>query len=234
LSKNYKGLKGKVPCFEKPGFEAKPMLYAHSDLLELNCEAELKQVTAISRIKSLTSYPQLEHSKKSGDKPKFRVFNELEHFSQSLRLEGSANEQNCAAQWWKNEATWCGEIQRIQPFRKSKPTADYKITLSRSGKPIWQKKVDKSSPAEFLNTDDFAKQAEKMNMAIGNRSWGYFDLQEEVQFLSEKISEEESVVLAKFTHLSLRVLDADKGEQWQCHPLLGVYQNLKGDEYGDE
>ncbi len=234
LSKNYKGLKGKTPCFKKPGFEAKPLLYSHSDLLELNCEDELKQVTAISRIKSLTSYPLFDQPKKSGEKPKFRVFNELEHFSQSLRLEGSANEQNCAAQWWKNEVTWCGENQRIQPFRKSEPTADYKINLNRSGKPVWQKKVAKSSPAEFLNTDDFAKQPEKMNMAVGNRVWGYFDLQEEVQFLSEKIGEEESVVLSKFTHLSLRVLNTDNGDQWQCHQLLGVYQNLKGDEYGDE
>jgi CRISPR-associated endonuclease/helicase Cas3 len=234
MSKNYKGLKGKVPCFEKPGFEVKPLLYAHSDLLELNCEAELKQVTATSRIQSLTSYPLFEQPKKSGDKPKFRVFNELEHFSQYLRLEGSANEQNCAALWWKNEVTWCGEIQRIQPFRKSEPIADYRITFNRNGKPVWQKKVPKSSPAEFLNTDDFSKYAEKLNIASGNEVWGHFDLQEEVQFLSEKINENKCVVLAKFTHLSLRVLNADNGEQWQCHPVLGVYQNLKEDEYGDE
>ncbi|QDF67377.1 type I-F CRISPR-associated helicase Cas3 [Shewanella sp. SNU WT4] len=234
LSKNYKGLKGKSPCFEKPGFEAKPLLYAHRDLLELNCETELKQVTAISRIKTLTSSPHFEKPKQTGDKPKFLVFNELEHFSQSLRLEGSANEQNCAAQWWKNEATWCGEIQRIQPFRKSEPTADYKITFNRSGKPVWQKKVPKSSPAEFLNTDDFAKQPEEMNMAVGNRVWGNFDLKEEIRLLSERLSMVESTVLEKFTHLSLRILNADNGDQWQCHPVLGVYQNLKGDEYGVE
>jgi CRISPR-associated endonuclease/helicase Cas3 len=99
---------------------------------------------------------------------------------------------------------------------------------------VWQKKVPKSSPAEFLNTDDFSKYAEKLNIASGNEVWGHFDLQEEVQFLSEKINENKCVVLAKFTHLSLRVLNADNGEQWQCHPVLGVYQNLKEDEYGDE
>ncbi|OOF32727.1 type I-F CRISPR-associated helicase Cas3 [Salinivibrio costicola subsp. alcaliphilus] len=234
LSKNYKGLKGKAPCFEKPGFEAKPLLYACRDLLDLNCEAELKQVTAISRIKTLTSFPLFEQPKHTSDKPKFRVFNELEHFSQSLRLEGSANEQNCATQWWKNEATWCGEIQRIQPFRKYEPTADYKITFNRSGNPIWQKKVAKSSPAEFLNTDDFAKRPEKMNMGVGNKVWGNFDLKKEVRILSERLNMVESAVLEKFTHLSLRILNADIGEQWQCHPVLGVYQNLKGDEYGVE
>lgn len=96
------------------------------------------------------------------------------------------------------------------------------------------KKVAKSSPAEFINTDDFAKQPEKINMALGNNFWGNFDLKEEVGLLSERLNMVDSTVLEKFTHLSLRILNADNGDQWQCHPVLGVYQNLKGDEYGVE
>lgn len=234
LSKNYKGLKGKSPCFEKPGFEAKPLLYANSDLLELNCELEFRQITAISRIKSLTSYPQFEKPKSSNDKPRFKVFNELEHFSQGLRLDGGKNEQNSAAQWWKNEVTWCGEIQRLQPFRKSEPMSDYKLDFTRSGKAIWQKKISKTFPLEYHNTDDISCQSDRLSFGTGNTIWGSFDLKKEVHLLSECLNEEEAIVLAKFTHLSLRALDANKGEQWQSHPFLGVYQNLKRDEYGDE
>uniref|UniRef100_UPI00387F4873 type I-F CRISPR-associated helicase Cas3f n=2 Tax=Pseudoalteromonas mariniglutinosa TaxID=206042 RepID=UPI00387F4873 len=234
LSKNYKGLKGKSPCFERPGFEGKLLLYAHSDLHHLNSESDLKQINAISRIKSLTGYPDFEQPKKPEEKPKFKVFNELEHFSQSLRLDGSNNEKNYAAQWWNNQVTWCGEIQRIQPFRRSVPTADYKLVLNRNGKPVWQKKVAKSFPPEFSNTDDIARMSEELEVGAGNIIWGSFDLKEQVQTLSEQLNEEEALVLTKFTHLSLRVLDADKGEQWQCHPVLGVYQNLKKDEYSDK
>ena len=234
LSKNYKGLKGGAPSFEKPGFEGGSLLYSSADLHELNCKNDLMQVNAISRIKNLKQAPIFEPPKKNGDKPRFKVFNELEHFSQSLRLEGSNNQKNCASQWWLNNATWCGEIQRIQPFRQSKLNADYRITFNRSGKAVWQKKVPKTSPAEFVNTDDIASEPEKLVLGVGNKIWGDFDLKEAVKMLSERINEEEAQVLKKFTHLSLRVLDADKGEQWQCHPVLGVYQNVKRDEYGDE
>ena len=38
-------------------------------------------------------------------------------------------------------------------------------------------------------------------------------------------------VMKKFTHLSLRKLDENSAEQWQYHPVLGVYKVLKKDEY---
>lgn len=234
LSKNYKGLKGTTPSFEKPGFEGGSLFYSDTDLRKLNCENEIKQINAISRIRNLKRAPIFGPPLREGDKQSFTVFNDLEHFSQGLRLEGSNNQKNCASQWWLNNATWCGEIQRIQPFRKSEPTADYRITFNRTGKALWQKKEPKSSPVKFLNTDDIATESERLVMGSGNNIWGSFELKEEVKMLSERINEEETVVLNNFTYLSLRVLDTDKGEQWQCHPVLGIYQKLKKDEYGDE
>ena len=234
LSKNYKGVKGKSPCFEKPGFETsklfnKPLNYASTDLDQLLNKGELGVISSMARIQAPATLPLTKDSP-----PRFQTFNGLEHFSQTLRLEGSANEQNKAAQWWLNEVTWSGEIQRLQPFRQSAPNDDYKLTFTRSGKAIWQKKIAKTSPAEYENTSDIASQAENVTAGTGNLIWGAFNLKDEVSFLSNTLNQREDRILEKFTHLSLRVLDADVSEQWQCHPVLGIYENLKKDEcYND-
>jgi len=238
LSKNFKGLKGKSPCFEKPGFETnnlfnKPLFYADSDLSELIEEGELDEINAILRIKNLEEFPQLENSK-VGEAPKFKRFNELECFAQKLRLVGSANQLNHAAQWWSNEATWCGELQRLQPFRKSAANDDFKLVFTRTGKAVWQKKTLNTSPAVFENTTDIAQQTELVVIGQRNIAWGEFKLKEEVEKLSKTLNESEERVLAKFTHLSLRKLDENSAEQWQCHPMLGIYKILKKDGYNNE
>ncbi len=234
LSKNYKGLKGKSPCFEKPGFETNhlfsmPLNYSSTDLENLLNHGELYEINAISRIQAPS-----ELSLTNDGQPKFKTFNGLEHFSQTLRLEGSGKEKNSAAQWWLNEVTWCGEIQRLQPFRQSTPNDDYRIVFSRSGKEIWQKKIKRTSPPEYENTTDIAMQPENIKIGHGNSIWGAFSLKDEVNLLSKKLNEEENRVLEKFTHLSLRVLDANSSEQWQSHYALGVYKNLKKDEYSND
>ncbi len=239
LSKNFKGLKGKSPCFEKPGFETnslfnKPLFYADSDLSKLIEVGELDEINAILRIKNLEAFPQFEDSREVGGAPKFKRFNELEHFAQKLRLVGSANQLNHAAQWWNNESTWCGELQRLQPFRQSAPNDDFKLAFTRTGKAVWQKKTSRTFPPQYENTTDMARQVEKLVIGSGNVVWGDFNLKEEVAHLVNVLSESEERVLEKFTHLSLRKLDEDKSEQWQCHPMLGVYEILKKDEYSNE
>lgn len=239
LSKNFKGLKGKSPCFEKPGFETKiifnkPLIYADSDLSQLIEVGELDEINAMLRIKNLKAFPQLEDSKEVGGTPKFKRFNELEHFAQKLRLVGSVNQLNHAAQWWSNEATWCGELQRLQPFRQSTANDDFKLLFTRTGKAVWQKKTPKTSPPVFENTTDIAQQAEFLVMGQQNTFWGAFEVKDEVEKLAKTLNETEELVLAKFTHLSLRKLDENSAEQWQCHRMLGVYKLLKKDEYNNE
>jgi CRISPR-associated endonuclease/helicase Cas3 len=231
LSKNLKGLKGQTPCFEKPGFETnrlfnKALLYADSDLCELLEANEFDEINAIARIQTPTSLSLTEEKP-----PRFKSFNDLEHFAQSLRLVGNDKQPNHAAQWWNNEATWCGEIQRLQPFRQSTPNDDFRLKFTRTGKAIWQKKVPKASPPKFENTTDIADQSEKLVIGLGNVVWGEFNLEDEVACLVKALSENEDRVLEKFTHLSLRKLDENSSEQWQCHPMLGVYRILKKDEY---
>ncbi|MBN4082178.1 hypothetical protein JYT13_00030 [Mariprofundus ferrooxydans] len=178
LSMNFKGIKGLSPCFEKPGFETQKLRYASSELSKLVRKNEFDEINAIPRIKmpstlSLTKEPT----------PRFKSFNELEHLAQTLRLIGSNNENNHAAYWWNNDVTWCGELQRLQPFRKSGVNDDFNLMFTRTGKVVWQKKIAKISPAQYKNTTDIAQQAELVKCGAGNKFWGNFNLEDEINYL---------------------------------------------------
>jgi CRISPR-associated endonuclease/helicase Cas3 len=229
LSKNFKGLKGKTPSFEKPGFETKKLKYATTELNELVVNDEFVEINAIPRIKTPVTL-----SLTKENPPRFQSFNELEHFSQKLCLTGSNNENNHAAQWWNNEVTWCGELQRLQPFRRSVENDDFNLMVTRTEKAIWQKKIPKTLPVKYQNTTDIASQEESLALGAGVKFWGVFDLEYELNNLVELLGQSQDVVLRKFTHLSLRKLDDDSDRQWQFHTMLGVYNILKKDEYLDE
>ena len=228
LSKNFKGLKGLKLKFEKPGFETEKLQYASAELSDLIKENEFDDINAVPRIKM----PELTVNSFTTEKQqRFNSFNLLEHFSQILRLVGNNNEDDHAAQWWQNEVTWCGELQRLQPFRKSAPNDDYNLIFTRTGKTVWQKKIAKTSPIEYENTTDISHKPENLNIGAGNHFWGDFDLNEEIDKLVKRTGESEGLTLKKFTHLSLQQLKADSAEQWQCHPVLGLYKILKKDAY---
>jgi len=229
LSKNLKGIKGVSPSFEKPGFETKKLCYASVELSDLITEDEFDEVNAVARIKAPNTLALTK-----GNSPRFKSFNELEHFAQTMRLVGSKNEKDHAAQWWNNEVTWCGELQRLQPFRKSIANDDYNLMFTRTGKVIWQKKIAKTSPIQYQNTTDIAGQAEKVCLGVGNNFWGSFNLEEEIDQLVQQLVQSNEFVLRKFTHLSLRKLDENSAEQWQCHPKLGLYKILKKDAYKND
>lgn len=228
LSKNYKGLKGNTPCFEKPGFETNELQFVTNELGDL-CIAKEFEVNAIPRIQTPNSL-----SLTNSNPPRFQSFNELEHFSQKLRLIGSAKQHNHAAQWWNNAITWCGELQRLQPFRQSTSNDEFTLKFTRTDKAVWQKKVSNISPPHFENTTDIAKQAESLDFGMRNVFWGTFNLKDEIVALANLLSESEERVMAKFTHLSLRKLDGDSAQQWQSHPMLGVYKFLKKDKFKND
>lgn len=229
LSKNFKGLKGKFPCFEKPGFESVKLGYASRDLGELLELDEFDVINAIARIQTPNTLSLTEESP-----PRFKSFNGLEHVAQTLRLVGNVNQRDHAAQWWNNETTWCGELQKLQPFRNSSANDDFNLKYTRTGKAVWQKKVYQTSPSQFENTTDIAKHAEHLAIGSGNVVWGEFQLKNEIEKLVTSLSDSEERLMEKFTHLSLSKLDENSAEQWQCHPMLGVYKILKKDEYHNE
>ena len=228
LSQNYKGLKGLSPCFEKPGFESEKLKYASKKLDELIKADELAEINAIARIKT----PEITLT--CDTPPRFKSFNGLEHVAQKLRLEGSPNESNHASQWWQQEASWCGEIQRLQPFRYSPiPNEDYRLTFTRTKKTKWQKKQPKTYPPEYQNTSDITDKPEQIPLSENVTWWVQFDLQKDVNQLMEKLDRSEELVMKKFTHVSLKQLSKDSDLQWQHHTVMGIYQILKKDKYSD-
>ncbi len=232
ISKNLKGLKdlkGKKPCFEKPGFETKALRYSSSDLCDLIAADELDEINAIPRIKTPRKW-----STTTENPPRLKSFNGLEHLAQTIRLNGSPKDQNHASHWWQNKVTWSGELQSLQPFRKSQPSDDFRLVLTRTDKLQWQKKVEKTFPAKYEPTDDIEKKPENIKLSHGNVFWSQFDMQKEVSRMAEITKESEDVILRRFTHLSLRRLDKNTEVTWQNHPVLGVYQILKNDGYENE
>ncbi|XQW86314.1 type I-F CRISPR-associated helicase Cas3f [Thalassotalea piscium] len=231
LSKNFKGIKGLDIRFEKPGFETKKLSYSSADLTDLVSMNEFDEINAIARIK-MPELTSASITKK--DKPLFNSFNLLEHFAQILRLVGNEKESNHAAQWWLNSVTWCGELQRLQPFRQSTPNDEYNQMFTRTGKVIWQKKIAKTSPVEYEPTSDIVTESENIKFGVGNYIWGDFNLKESVESLATRSGESEELILKKFTSLSLRQLNKNSAEQWQCHPSLGLYKTLKKDAYEND
>ncbi len=227
LAKNYKGLKGKKPCFVNPGFESRQLSYASNDLSDLTKLSELQEPNSIPRIRAPSTWEVEAYDKQLH----FTSFNGLEHCAQIMRLFGSEKEKNHAAQWWQNEVSWCGELQSLQPFRKSEPTDDFRLSNARTGRLIWQKKEAKSFPVKYSPTSDIAKQAENIQMAKGNVFWSQFNWQKEVDKLKAFTKENDEDVMHKYTHLSLKRLKPDTSEQWQQHPVMGIYKTLTKDDY---
>lgn len=230
LSKNFKGLVGQSPSFEKPGFETNKLSYSSNDLVDLIANKELNEISAIARIEA----PKQALSLTKDVPPRFMSFNELEHLAQTLRLQGSVNEKNHAALWWQNPVSWCAELQRLQPFRQSTKNDDYSLILTRSGKAVWQKKISNTTPVKYENTSDISDFPNNVLLSAGNVFWGKFYLKEEVDSLMKLTDKNEEYIMKKFTHLSLRQLDENSDEQWQNHPNLGVYKTLKKDGYINE
>ena len=224
LEQNYKGAKGKTPCFEKPGFETGKMQYASSHLSELNIQKQLSAINAIPRVVA-PKVPELTKS----EPRRFKTFSELEHFAQSLCLQGNTNNKSYAAQWWQQDVSWCGEIQRHQPFRQSGRNDDYCLHLTRENTLLFQKKQQGVYPVNYQNTDDIELQ--KSALLFGDRVqfWHQFDLNKAVNVLSDKFGDNEKYIMRVYTQISLNELDENTTQQWLYHVHLGVYKKLKKD-----
>ncbi|MFH7587346.1 type I-F CRISPR-associated helicase Cas3f [Oceanimonas smirnovii] len=230
LAQNYKALKGKAPCFEKPGFETKHLRYSSSDLRALKVDTDLEAINAAPRVLYKPSQPN-GRPDLTADR-QFNKFSELEHFAQTIKLKGSPKQNNHAAHWWQSDVTWCGEMQRLQPFRRSRNSGDYCLSLTRENKLIWQKKSQGVYPTEYLNTSDIKIPREALNLGAGVNIWHEFDLQLEIKHLAEEFGKTGRETLQTYTHLELEELDNNE-VQWQYQPELGVYKMLIKDEYGD-
>lgn len=230
LSKNYKGLKKGLLCFEKPGFETSLVQCASINLAQLNVESDLKSISASPRILYNKTKPNL------SPEGKFNCFSEVEHFTQKITLYGMKPVVgNYAARWWQHDVSWCGEMQRLQPFRKSHLSKDFSISFSeRTQRYLWLKKIDGVYPTEYKPTVDIEIPKEPVVMACGNSLWHQFDLTKQVKTLSEKLGKSEQQTIAIYTHVSLQEYDKESIEQWFYQTEFGIYKLLTKDDCNND
>lgn len=230
LSQNYKGLKKGLLCFEKPGFETSLVQCASTNLTQLNVESDLKSICASPRILYNKTKPNL------SPEGKFNSFSEVEHFTQKITLYGMKPvAMSYAARWWQHDVSWCGEMQRLQPFRKSHLSKDFSITFSeRTWRYLWQEKVDGKYPTEYKPTKDIEIPQEPIVMARGNSLWHTFDLAKQVRALSERLGKSEQQTLSVYTHVSLQEYDKESIEQWFYQAEFGIYKLLTKDDCNND
>ena len=226
LSQNYKGLQKGQLCFEKPGFETNVVQCASTNLAQLNVEKDLKSISASPRILYNKTNPNL------SAEGKFNCFSEIEHFTQKITLYGMKPVgMTYVARWWQHDVSWCGEMQRLQPFRQSSLSNDYSLEFSeRTQRHLWLKKVDGAYPTEYIKTTDIKHPNEPVTLASGNSLWHKFDLAHQVMLLSKKLEKSVQEILAVYTHVSLQEYDKESIEQWIYQVEFGIYKLLAKDK----
>jgi len=229
LSTNYKGLKEASPNFTKPGFETSKTLSNSKNLFELEVIDQIKEINAIPRITT----PENLMSKLTVKEPrKVKSFTALEYLSQAVKLRGSNNETNYASLWWESHASWCGELQRRQPFRQSALDDDYCLVRPPHVEDLrWNEKLPKTYPPKYMPTQDIASKQTLVPLAKGVGFWVDVNIENEVCELSKELGISNDYAIKKFTHISLKKIDKDTDEQWQWHAQLGVYKVLKKDKW---
>ncbi len=229
LDNNFKGLRGNSPCFLRPGYESSKRRLYSTELSKLLIKEEYQEISAVPRIQKILPPFAL-----TDDKPrKFKRFNELEHIVQHIRLFGNNNEQDCARLWWQHDVTWCGEIQRIQPFRKSEPMDDYNLNRSYHQKMIWQKKNTSLRPAKYEPSSEIAT-LKDFKVASGNQCWFNLDIESSIAWLMKKMNISEDDAYKRFTSLQLRKPKKGETARWLFDEKLGVFNELIKDKFTDD
>ncbi len=220
LNKNYKALKGKTPCFVYPGFEKNNIQMNDYDLNNILKENQYKNITAIERITLPKQYEKI------GDKYKYLV--DLEHRSLVNKLFSL---KFGAKLWWQENPTWCGEMQRQQPFRKSKKDTPYYLCLRNEYENIsWLSKNEDVCPAKWVDdignaiTDD-----KELGIAKGNDFWFDINIKKIYKKLKKYSNIELNEVGKKFGEVRLVKYDNTTSE-YRFNPNLGVYEIIGEEE----
>jgi len=217
LSKNIRALQGKEIAYEKPGFEAENRkLYSHNlhDILHVDQFAQPNSIPSI-QFKALTQEERT---------PPFSNFVTMEHIAYREKLLGDNQQENHARLWWKNQVTWCAELQRRQPFRKSSPDQAYCLYLDEeSEQPVWQIKNEQIYPIEYAEVSNISNI--DIPIAKGNQAWFEMDVPSRYEELSEQFNRSLRYVSHCFGEVRLREYP-DQIVDWRYSPLVGVFKEI--------
>ncbi|HWK70802.1 MAG TPA: type I-F CRISPR-associated helicase Cas3f [Burkholderiaceae bacterium] len=208
LNRNIRALKGERLAYAQPGFEKEPFVLRNKDLAEALLPEQYQHINAIPRIQPASV---LDASGNLAD---------LEHVQTHARLLGADGVTCHASLWWLHHASWCGELQRRDPFRKS--AADELFVLYLDGEmdePVFHQMSDRG---DLLLVEDYRFERVELELGAGMLPWIQVDFKEQIEEIAELRSMEVNDASKKFGEIRLRESD----RKWQYHPLLGVFRRL--------
>ena len=210
LQKNRKALLNSELAYYRPGFESRNFTLNSHDLSDVLLPIQYQIINAI---------PRIQERQKLDPKGNFV---DLEHTSLRVKLQGVKNRQDYyAALWWREQATWCAEQQRLTPFRKSTPEELHYLWLNdETDQPVF--KFPDNVPGQWKQNSGF--RVCEVNYAAGVSAWISADYLEVYQQLAEALNIELCEVSRRFGEISLQ--ESNDGV-WHYHPLLGVFGALE-------
>lgn len=229
LEMNYKALIGKVPAYEKPGFETDKIVLAMHNLNNILKPDQYQIINAIPRI---TFSPEnIEIMKHGDEKEKFLNMVDLEHIALYSCLVGTMNNNNHAKLWWEHNATWSGEIQRRQRFRNSTPEQTFCLYLNHEKNEFrWLEKSEDKKLTAYGTTTNRIKPIKKPCIAKGNRFWFDDDIKQHYMELASIFDLDLKDVSKRFAEIHLPKSNKSTESHWQYHPSLGVFKEIYEEE----
>lgn len=192
-----------------PGFEnTKFMLASH----------DLNQLLKPEQYEIISAAPRIQERAKPDIRSPFSNFADLEHRRLWVELQGVNASPDCAALWWREQMTWCGELQRRKPFRQSQPELLYYLLIAEEGD-IPEFYFPDDGPAGRKRSGDFS--VVNPVFAEGNSAWMVPDYQQIFQALADKLGMELEAISIRFGEI---VLPDRQGDGWCFHPIFGVFK----------
>jgi CRISPR-associated endonuclease/helicase Cas3 len=215
INQNIKQLEGSEYCFNKPGFEVENLklkLNEHT-LREILTETQYQPINAIERVVK-SKQPPLEN------------LVSLEH--QAL-LEKLFKNPDSAKLWWKEQAHWCGVLQKLQVFRKSaKDEALY--LLYKNNELIWQWKNEAIYPPKMgalSGAGISIKEESSIVSAEGISFWFDLNPQDIYSELARNFNISEETAAQRFGELRLVSYKKNDINEYKYFSNLGIYQEVK-------
>ncbi len=221
LSKNIKALQGAEVAYHQPGFET------DKSVKRILKSKDLSEVLDVNDLKHINATPRIEFKGKlAKDKERrkgiYSDFVELEQWALFQRLLGVDDEKENATYWWKKDPTWSAEMQRRQPFRASKPDANYALCL-RDDKEVWCRENTTGRPTFFQPTLEVS--CVDIKIEEENYIWFNMDVEQEYHKLANLFNLSLESVGEQFGVLRLRI-DNKKVIEWKYNQFLGVFNEL--------
>ncbi|MCL4138303.1 UNVERIFIED_CONTAM: hypothetical protein GTU68_021445 [Idotea baltica] len=215
INQNIKQLKGSERCFNQPGFEVENLnlkLDKHT-LREILAETQYQPINAVERVIK-SKQPPLEN------------LVSLEH--QAL-LEKLFKSPDSAKLWWKEQAHWCGVLQKLQVFRKSaKDEALY--LLYKNNELTWEWKNEAVYPPKMgalAGAGISIKEETAIALAEGFSFWFDLNPQNIYSELAHDFNISEETAAQRFGELRLVSYKKNDINEYKYFSNLGVYQEVK-------